>query len=177
MKCKFLLSLACMFGVGVFIWMSNSKEETPPLPTMDDIDHKIVELQEKFGTKPARDFFAEGGTFMDAPFQGQSLDATVILPLVERICAETDREPLAIFFPESPQRAGAMVVPLPQTKEELHALQKIFIEADHNFNGVILRAYGNHWMQFELMDAASAKASDLENWDIEEEVLAQNAGT
>jgi len=174
---KFMISSGFLLCLGLVFWLQHSPQEAPPIPTMDDIDRKIVELQVKFGAKPAHDFFADDGIFMNGAFQGQNLDERVIQPLVERIRSETELVPLAVLFPENPKRAGAMVVPLPQAKAELHALQTIFIESDHAFDGVILRAYGNHWMQFELMDAATAQASEIENWDIEEIATDQTSGS
>lgn len=140
-----------------------------PVPDLRPVtDKQVNDWMANFEQKDGIEFLEQGGSYADRNRPGGSFDRELVLPLLQRIQQETGQKSVALLMKENPKFAGAIAVSIPDDEATRKRLQTIFFETDEQFAGLILRQYGDDWMHFEIMDEEFAKASKLENWNVEQ---------
>lgn len=117
---------------------------------------------------PAEEFFADGGAFVTRPSPADDtnensavdLDQTVVLPLLERLQKEAGTVWFVLLEKGNPNLAYAIIAEQPDGFAKQRPIERIFREADEDFQGSILVLRGDRWLSFELIPAGTRLLSE-----------------
>ena len=166
MKRKLLVAGAvCLVGLIVYWFFLRGPK---PLAELQDVtDARIDDWVKTYSQQDAIEFLEKGGKFADKNPLVVGMDREVVLPFLKRLADETHNRAIVLLYKENPKIAGAAAVPIPSDSSALKQLKSFMAREDKAYEGVILRQYGRHWMYLDFMDPKTARASRIENWDVE----------
>lgn len=166
MKRKLLVAGAvCLAGLLVSWFFLRAPK--PRVDLKEVTDARIDDWIKTYPQQDAIEFLEKGGKFSDKNPQLVGMDREVVLPFLKRLADETHNRAIVLLYKENPKIAGAAAVPMPSDSSALKDLKSFMVREDKAYDGVILRQYGRHWMYLDFMDPKTARASRLENWDVE----------
>lgn len=142
----------------------------PPKRDIDQekiTDARVENWAKQYEQEDAIAFLERGGLLCDKNPLLKGMDKDVALPFVKRLKEKTGNTAVVFLFPEDRKLGGAAAIPIPKDPLKLAALKTFMLEEERAFDGIIVRSYGQQWLQFEFLDAKMAKAGGIETWEVE----------
>lgn len=114
-------------------------------------EHVRKNLLDTHQKRQAIAFFEQQGQFFDVDGT-TTVDRDVVLPLLKQLDEIAQTEQWVMLWPEDKDRAGALLIALPENPQTIDRMARAVQEADDQFSGLILQQWGHEWLVIHLVN-------------------------